>query len=163
MIAQELHSIFLPSLLVTNLKMVSTAHLLLLGVTAASALSIAAPPKPQLTIVDYYGSACPAGGGIGATIGALNETTNIAPLTFTLPNFTPNLGSFTSALRMCDIIANVTIEPGWKVSVNARGTHAQGYASVDNTTMLALRGTYQFTHNYEVQVSHILSLFLPFQ
>lgn len=132
--------------------MAPTTLLFLLGATATSALTIAAP-KPQLAVVNYYGSACPAGGGIGAEIGALNETSNIAPLTFTLPNFTPNLGSFTSSLRMCSIIANVTVEPGWKVAVNARGTYAQGYATADNTTTLGFRGTYQFRHRYEVQVS----------
>lgn len=133
--------------------MAPTNLLFLLSATATSALTIAAP-KPQVAVVNYAGSACPAGGGIGVEIGALDETSNIAPLTFTLPNFTPTLGSFSSSLRMCDVIANITVEPGYKVVVNARGTKAQGYATADSSTTLGFRSTYQFRHNYEVQVGY---------
>ncbi|KAF2119503.1 heterokaryon incompatibility protein-domain-containing protein [Lophiotrema nucula] len=114
-------------------------------------------PKPQLDIVDYYGSACPAG-GLSASIGPINATTNTGTLSFTLSNFAPTLGSFGSVLRMCDVLANVSVASGWKVAVNAHGTQAQGYATFDNNTMLALRSTYQFTNNFEVQSIGMLNV-----
>jgi len=127
--------------------------LLLLGSAVGTwGLAIAAP-QPQLVNITYYGSGCPAESATGLTahIGALDAKTNIAPLTFTLSNFTPTLGSFGSGLRMCDIIAFLSVDRGYKIVVNARGTQAQGYASLDNTTLLALRGTYQFADKAEIQ------------
>jgi hypothetical protein len=60
---------------------------------------------------------------------------------------------------MCSFIANLTIEAGYKVTVNKRGTLASGYAEMAEDTKMGLRGTYQFRDNYEVQVRKLP--FLP--
>jgi len=133
--------------------------LFLIG-SAVGALSQAnVAPQPQLVNITYYGSGCPADGGLTTKIGPLDTKTSISPLTFTLSDFTPTLGSFESGLRMCDIVAYISVDSGWKIAVNARGTQAEGQASLDSSTLLGLRGTYQFSDNAEVQVSP-LSWFL---
>jgi hypothetical protein len=109
-------------------------------------------PQPQLVNITYYGSGCPENGGLDAKIGSIDANTSIAPLTFTLSHFTPTLGSFGSGLRMCDITAYISVDTGYKVAVNARGTTARGYANLGGNSTLALRGTYQFAERFEVQV-----------
>ena len=129
----------------------SILALFLFSATCISSQTVLAP---QLEIVNitYYGSACPEGHQLNATIGALHTTTNTAPLTFTLSDFVPALGSADFALRMCDIIAYLSISPGWKLSVNARGSQARGPLNLNTNSSVGMRGTYQFADNAEAQV-----------
>jgi hypothetical protein len=110
-------------------------------------------PQPKLENITYSGSACPAkGGGLKTIIGSIDTNTGIAPLTFELPDFTPIPGTFGAGLRMCDIVAYISIDSGYKITVNARGTTARGYADLGGNSTLALRGTYQFAESFEDQV-----------
>lgn len=125
---------------------------LLLLSSAASALGQDGPvPVPKIANVTYWGSACPDG-GLQAFIGPVNTTTNIAPLTFTLANFLPAMGSFGSSLRMCNIISHITIDNGWKIMVNAQGTNAQGNTDLPSNATMFLRSTYSFAEKAEIQV-----------
>lgn len=124
--------------------------------SAVSALGQDDPaPQPKVGNITYWGSACPEG-GLDTVIGPVNATTNIAPVTFTLANFLPALGSFTSSLRMCNIVSNIIVDKGWKVMVNARGTSAQGNTDLPGNATMFLRSTYFFSEKAEVQVSAIL-------
>ncbi|KAF2726922.1 hypothetical protein EJ04DRAFT_529860 [Polyplosphaeria fusca] len=136
-----------------------TSHLFLLFATVALAQD-GPVPQPKLVNTTYYGSACPEG-GLEATLGPLNTTTNIAPLTFTLSNFLPGLGSFGSSLRMCDITTSIAVDLGWKVNVNARGTTARGNADVPQNATMFLRGTYQFAARAEIQSVGMLDVIGP--
>ncbi|KAF2793400.1 hypothetical protein K505DRAFT_337836 [Melanomma pulvis-pyrius CBS 109.77] len=119
--------------------------------SAVSALGQDDPaPQPKIANITYWGSACPEG-GLDAVIGPVNATTNIAPLTFTLANFLPALGSFGSSLRMCNIVSHVIIDKGWKVMVNARGTNAQGNTDLPGNATMFLRSTYSFSEKAEIQ------------
>jgi hypothetical protein len=121
--------------------------------SAATALVQREPaPVPKISNIQYWGSACPDG-GLDAVIGAVDATTNVAPLSFKLANFLPVLGSFGSTLRMCNIVSNITVDKGWKVKVNARGTTAQGNADVPQNATMFLRSTYFFAEAAETQVS----------
>lgn len=139
--------------------MLTIGILLFTSAAAASAIPSVAAPQPKLVASEYYGSSCPAAdlNGLKITMGsfsALNATTDVAPLDFTLSKGNPNLGDFFgdgATLRMCDVLANVTVDPGWKVVVNAQGTQAQGFATLNGT--LGIRATYQFTDKFENQVS----------
>jgi len=113
-------------------------------------------PQPRIINASYWGSACPQG-GLNAVMGPINTTSNIAPLTFTLANFLPGLGSFGSSLRMCDIVSHITVDKGWKIMVNARGTEAQGNTDLPGNATMFLRSTYSFAEKTEIQVS-MLSL-----
>lgn len=130
--------------------------------SAASVLGQDGPaPQPRVVDITYWGSACPEG-GLGAVIGPVNATTNIAPLTFTLANFLPALGSFGSSLRMCNIVSHIIVDKGWKIVVNARGTNAQGNTDLPGNATMFLRSTYSFAEKAEIQVSAVaLSQPLP--
>ncbi|KAF2006746.1 hypothetical protein P154DRAFT_529754 [Amniculicola lignicola CBS 123094] len=123
---------------------------------ALLSLSIAAgtladpAPQPKIGGIEYWGSACP-NGGLSAAIGPVNTTTNTALLTFTLSNFAPTMGSFGSTLRMCDIVSQVTIDKGWKVQLNARGTSAQGTSDLPSNATMYLRSSYRFMETAEIQ------------
>lgn len=114
-------------------------------------------PQPEVVNATYWGSACPDG-GLSAAIGPVNATTNIAPFTFTLANFLPALGSFGASLRMCNIVSHISVDKGWKVMINARGTYAEGNADLPGNSTMFLRSTYAFAANAEIQVSPILLL-----
>lgn len=121
----------------------------------ASALPKGDPaPQPRIANVSYWGSACPEG-GFSVAIGPVNATTNIAPLTFTLAKFLPELGSFGSSLRMCDIVSHLSVDKGWKIMVNARGTYAQGKADLPENATMFLRSTYSFAEMAETEVSAV--------
>lgn len=109
-------------------------------------------PEPKIVNATYWGSACPDG-GLTAALGPMNTTTNTAPFTFSLANFLPALGSFGSSLRMCNIVSHISVDQGWKVRVNARGTYAQGNADLPGNATMFLRSTYMFAEKAEVQVS----------
>lgn len=138
----------------------STA-LLFLSSSASALPKGDATPQPRIANVSYWGSACPEG-GFSVVVGSVNATTNIAPLTFTLANFLPELGSFGSSLRMCDIISHISVDKGWKIMVNARGTYAQGKAELPEKATMFLRSTYSFAEMAETEVSTISLPHYPF-
>ncbi|KAF2477212.1 uncharacterized protein BDR25DRAFT_349146 [Lindgomyces ingoldianus] len=109
-------------------------------------------PQPRVANITYWGSACPEG-GLRAVIGPVDATKNIAPLTFTLANFLPALGSFGSSLRMCNIVSRIIVDNGWKIMVNARGTNAQGNTNLPGNATMFLRSTYSFAEKAELQVN----------
>ncbi|KAH8689264.1 hypothetical protein GQ44DRAFT_833120 [Phaeosphaeriaceae sp. PMI808] len=118
-------------------------------------------PQPKIVNITYWGSACPEGDldrGLNVFIGTVNVTTNIAPLTFTLANFLPRLGSFESSLRMCNTVSNVIIDKGWKVVVNAQGTNAQGNTDLPGNATMFLRTTYSFAEKFEIQSIGMLNV-----
>ncbi|KAJ4286748.1 hypothetical protein N0V90_013000 [Kalmusia sp. IMI 367209] len=110
--------------------------------------------------MSYWGSACPQN-GLTFTMGSLNTTTSTLPLTFTLANFLPALGSFGSSLRMCDIVSTVVLPEGWKVTLNARGTTASGNAALPGNATMFLRGTYAFAQSAEIQSIGMLDVTGP--
>lgn len=112
-------------------------------------------PQPKILDIDYWGSACPKD-GLTAVVGPVNATTNIAPLTFTLANLLPSLGSFGSSLRMCSIVSHIAVEQGWKVVVNSGGTSAKGNTNLPANATMYLRSTYSFAERSDIQVRELL-------
>ncbi|KAF1972048.1 hypothetical protein BU23DRAFT_555555 [Bimuria novae-zelandiae CBS 107.79] len=119
--------------------------------SAASALSLRqAPPfpAPSITNITYWGSACPEN-GLSYSLTSPNSTstpfttnTSTSMLSFELSNFAPNFGSFGSSLRMCNAVAFLQVQGGWKVVVNGRGTTAKGAVELGEGVRLYLRGTW---------------------
>jgi len=128
-----------------------TITLLSLSSVAGAFAENGAAPQPKILDISSWGSACPDG-GLNAVIGPVDEATNTAPLTFTLANFLPALGSFGSSLRMCNIVSHISVADGWKVKVNARGTSAQGNTELPSNATMFLRSTYFFAEAAEIQV-----------
>ena len=129
----------LPSLLTTLTTTTTT--------TLALALPSTAPPLPTLTPTTYSGSACPSDGltltlGAPSTAPSNTSTSSSAALTFTLSNFLPGFGSFGASLRMCNVAVLVSVEKGWRVRVNDRGTTARGEADLPGNATMFLRDTW---------------------
>ncbi|KAF2012819.1 hypothetical protein BU24DRAFT_412141 [Aaosphaeria arxii CBS 175.79] len=125
--------------------------LLLLGSASIVVGQSDSAPQPKLEDIAYWGSACPDG-GLSMVVGPVNPTTNSALLTFTLSNFLPTLeGPFGSSLRMCNIVSHVTVEKGWKMKINSRGTTAQGNAVLPGNATMFFRSTYFFAEIAETQ------------
>ncbi|KAF1958464.1 hypothetical protein CC80DRAFT_546696 [Byssothecium circinans] len=126
--------------------------------SAALALGQANPaPQPNISNITYWGSACPEG-GLSAVIGPVNATTDTASLSFSLANFLPALGSFGSSLRMCNVISHISVAEGWKITVNAHGTNAQGKTDLPGNATMFLRSTYSFAEKAEIQSIGMLNV-----
>ncbi|KAF2659812.1 hypothetical protein K491DRAFT_755117 [Lophiostoma macrostomum CBS 122681] len=139
----------------------TTALLSLAIATTIRALPAPAPPSAAAALdiknISYWGSACPTS-GLSATLGAVDNTTGLAPLSFELANFLPALGSFGSSLRMCSIVSFVSVSSGWTVSVNSKGTNARGRADVPGNATMYLRSSYAFASSAEVQSVNMLDV-----
>ena len=53
---------------------------------------------------------------------------------------------------MCDIVSTITIDPGYKFTINAHGTSAKGGADLPGNATMRLRSTYAFAESYDKQV-----------
>jgi hypothetical protein len=136
-----------------------TTVLLLSLSTAAHAHALPRAPVSTITNITYAGSACPDD-GLAFTLPP-TSTNSSAPLAFTLSKFLPGFGSFGASLRMCSVVAFVSVQEGWKVVVNGKGTVARGDAELPAGARMYLRGTYAFAESAGMQVRDLPFLYFP--